>query len=560
MGIKITVGGLTLEARDYSVSESATPLSAGDSRGGVGSISFSVPALDPDLNPTPEAGGGFSGTRDLLLAIGPQALIGETVRLVDGRRGLIVGRVVNAIEDVSAGEWEIECETRLADLSIYNVTAAPFTGTLRAAFQYYTDIAGVDDVDIWVDPSIADRIVSYPGWQGELWYQLKRIAIAQDSDIALTSGIILLRPVRSRQAVLDSATGLRRDAGTGELAQAIEIYVYNNEPIVNKLVWPTMGETDTYSVNAGEVSEYGVEFSASLTELSQPVAQDWVSPYEVSASVYSVIDGSGNRIPADLWQLYGGRVEVILQEDMSTARLIITGPEGITIGEETPTSFSLADFADGDGARRPTLRLIGSGVRYTPELLRVPTSVPPSRTETDVGITVNNPFISTHNEAYRAGVRAAQGYTGYSPSISASVIAVNRRGDGGQADGNTYGQVEALLKDQHGANVTYGQLDAEFTDLTYGEVTELLVNLGRNPFQVQLFGNAAGARVWDRGSRRWYRIREASISSDPVQIEADDDLLHSDVEEHLAPLDYAGVAERFSGLTYQQVGRLGLYG
>ena len=48
MGIKIRIRGNEIEARDYTVQESGTPLAAGDSRGGTGVISFSIPRPDPD--------------------------------------------------------------------------------------------------------------------------------------------------------------------------------------------------------------------------------------------------------------------------------------------------------------------------------------------------------------------------------------------------------------------------------------------------------------------------------------------------------------------------------
>jgi hypothetical protein len=78
----------------------------------------------------------------------------------------------------------------------------------------------------------------------------------------------------------------------------------------------------------------------------------------------------------------------------------------------------------------------------------------------------------------------------------------------------------------------------------------------------QVFGNVNGARVFDKKSRRWYRIRSATVTADGIDFQADDDLTHSDIETFHAAASrtYGDVQLVMDGLTYKQVGLVGMYG
>lgn len=568
MGIVIKLGGKEIEALDYSVRESASPLTAGDSRGGVGSITFTIPAIDPEM---PTRAGSVLAK---LKTVGAVALVGEEVELVDERRGYTVGTITDISQSASNGTYSITCATRLRSLNIYNVQAQPFVGTLRGAFEYYLSLAGATTGVTISSTALANRQVAYPGWKGELWHNLKMMAAAQDADIALVSGIILMRPIRERTARFNRAVGVSRELGGGNIALAVEVYQYNNRSINGEMVWPTddLGTTgQIFSVNAGEVTEYALSLSASLTSIVQPTPQNWVAPYEMYASVYSVMTNDGQKVPAATWTLHGGSVRVILNEDTMSARLIIRGPKGLTVpnpnsdtGEvKEATSFTLAEFGDGEQARRASLRLIGSGVAFSKEKITIPTGVSPSRTENAIGMTVDNPFLSTANEVYRAGTRAALEYSGLAPSLSVEVISVNRKGDSGNVSTLTYGEVEAYAKAQWGNAVTYSDAAAGFAGMghtTYGAVDTFVRSLSPNQFENQVFGNVAGARVFDKETRRWYRVRDASISDNIISASAENDNTYGDVQAHYGTRTYAQVDAIFAGMTYEEALWAGLYG
>lgn len=359
---------------------------------------------------------------------------------------------------------------------------------------------------------------------------------------------------------------------SASLARSIEIYQYNNREITNEMVWPPdqlSSEGQIFSVNAGESSEYAIEFNASLTSVVQPTPQDWVGPTDMFSSVYSVMSNDGVRISADEWKKWGGSVQVILNKDTTSARLILRGPKGLITqaseeGEpKTAASFQIADFADGDNARRATLRILGTGVAFNKQKITIPTSVPDSRTETQVGTTIDNPYIGSVNEVYRAGVRAAKMYSGLLPELRADVISVNRRGDSGIATLFTYADVEVELKTTLGAAATYAMVENYYTSNnynTYRQVEKFWKDKVANDFVNQVFGNVAGARVYDQQTRRYYRVRDVTITPDSVRISADDDLVYADAQKRYGTRKYSEVETIFTGKSYQQAQWAGLYG
>lgn len=229
MGFRLLIDGRDYEAEGFSVQEAATPLAAGDSSGQVGTISFSIPQPDPDVVPNHP-----------INLFGPNYLLGKHVRLDDTRKGFTLGTVSQARRTQRSALIEVTAISRLGELNIYNVQAQPFVGTLDDAFQYYLSLANIT-YDFAVDPSIATRPVIFPGWNGELWYHLKQMAVAVDCDISLVSGVILLRPIRARVATRGRDIDRTFSVGGGSLAQNIEIINYDNRVITDELVYPPGG-------------------------------------------------------------------------------------------------------------------------------------------------------------------------------------------------------------------------------------------------------------------------------------------------------------------------------
>lgn len=463
MGFRISIEGTNgetpkpYEALDFSVDEAATPLAAGDSSGQVGTFSVTIA--------TPTLAGSSRSVNSLLQSIGPSYFIGHDVRIFDSKKGFTLGTIDSADVSRDGGTTTFSGTSRVGELNVYGIQAQPFIGTLSQAFSYYLGLAGIT-TDLFVDDSISSRAVVFPGWTGELWFHLKQMAIAQDCDISLVSGVILLRPIRQRVASKNRDTSRNGSYSTNSLAQSIEIYQYNNRAISNELVYPPGGWTsdvEVFNVNAGETSEYTLQLSASVSSIQPPVMQTFVAQDYSASSVYTVVADDGLPVEPAAWQAYGGGFDLRVNDDTTSLTLTLRGATGLpTSSGVEATNFSVALGSDVTGNRYSTLRVTGSGVAFSKVKKTVRTGVPATKTATEVGVTIDNPFISTTNDLYRAGTRAAKNYAGAVPSLTTSVISVNRRGDSGSASYPTYAAVENELKSTLGGTVTYGQVQTYY--------------------------------------------------------------------------------------------------
>lgn len=562
MGIRIQVGTYVLQASDYSVDEAATPLAAGDSSGGTGSISFTVAQPDEFA---PNSGITNNAWRRIT-EFGPDILLDLPVRLLDSRKGFTLGTVIGVQRLDDQGTLQISCSSRLADINAYGIQAAPFVGTLGAAFTYYLGLANIT-TDLFVDDSLSSRPVVFPGWTGELWYHLKQMAVSQDCDISLVSGVVLLRPIRARVATRGRDIGRSRELSQQTLAQSVEVYQYSNRAITNQLVYPPGGwtpEVEVMNVNAGETSEYVLDLSASVSSIQQPVMQTFVSEGYSASSVYTIVANDGHPVSYDAWTRFGGSLKVAIEPDTKRLRVNLIGATGLPTTEGGPAkNFSVALASDTTGNRYSTFRIVGTGVAFDKVKKRVRTGVPANRTATEVGVTIDNPFISTVDDLYRAGTRAAKQFSGQVPGLSGSVTAINRLGDTGQAEYPTYGEVQTELYAELGtpnyADVqTYYLTTLSLT--TYESVRQYWFTFVRDDFTNQVFGNVNGARIYDKKSRRWYRIRQGTLTADKVTFTAEDDLTHGDIEGHYTSRTYGDVELVLGGLTYKQADLVGLYG
>lgn len=533
MGVRIIVGGNRYEAEAYSVSEDSTPTSSDDSSGSVGTITMTIPNIED-----------------------PVMLKGHEVKLADSVRGSTIG-FVSSVEETDIGVVILNCQSRLGRLNSHDIRATPFVGKLRDAFRYYASLAG-QTTDVFVDEQIGDRPVAFPGWSGELWYHIKQLAAAQDCEVALVSDIILLRPLRQREAIDHRNLTRSRTYGETTLANAVEIYHYGNRAIENELVYPPGGwtpEVRVLTVGPGETQEWPIELSASVSYIEQPAMHTSIPPEHNSSSVYTIVGDDGLPIQPSQWRANGGSLSVRINDDTSTLTVRITGATNIysTKGEPIST-YSVALGADLTGNRYSTLRIIGTGVAFKRNKIRVRTCLPPGATGTDVGVTIDNPFISDMNDAYRAGIRAARWHSGERMTLSGRVTTVNKLGDSGDATYPTYGFVQNLNE-----GLTYAEDQAANSGKTYGEVQDTIYMLRRDDFENQSFGNVGGVRIWDRKSNYWFRARTSNIATDEIGFTAEDDLTHADVQERYGALTYREEAALFAGKTYSERDRLGLY-
>lgn len=539
MGVNLRInGGKRINPSRYQVSESSTPLAGGDSSGGTGLITFDVPSIPRS-----------------------RMLIERPVAFSDSSRGSTLGKIRKVGESRQSGIDSFEASTRLGEFMI-ETTVQPFRGTLEQAFAYYCSLANIN-TDILVDDAIKTRVVAFPGWSGNLWLGMKEMATGQGADLNLVSDVILLRPIRTRIAVADRETDARSELDNGSIAQKQEVIWYDTQSITNALVYPPGGwdsSTRTLAGPAGEVSEFVIELEAkrsdndnrspapgaSVSSIQQPVMQLFVDKDYTASSVYTITGDDNIPVTPSQWAAYGGKLEVFINPDTTSLTVRMTAPSGITqVNGEQMKTYRIGLSSGSSSSTYSTLRIVGTGVRLNQQTIILSTGVEAYRTAQEFAPSIDTKFLNTINDAYSAGVRGARRHAGRTFSLSATVTAINRRGDSGSAKYPAYSFVQSRYSGQ-----TYNQVKTAIAPKTYGQMRSDLFAEVRDDFENQLFGNAPGARYYDRKSERWYRIRRADTAWDVTSIQADDDLLFSDIQGKLGGQTYGQVKTAVAGKTY----------
>jgi hypothetical protein len=550
MGVKVDIGGDVYEVTQFGVEEASTPLAAGDSSGQVGSISFNIFKPDEFVQPS-----------NPINLYGLMHLIGKEVKLTDTFKGYTIGTIQAAQFSVDNSVIQISALSRLVDLNIYNISVEPFSGFLNDAFEYYLSLASIDTGFLVIDTEdrqLSTEVVAFPGWQGELWYNLKQMAAAIDCDISLVSGLIVLRPIRSHVATRGRDISRSLNIDSGNFARFIEVYQYNNVSVTDEIIYPTGGwnsAVEIISVAPGELVEKDLELSASVSSIVQPTMKTFIGPYDNSESSYTIIGDDGIPISPELWANSGGSLSISINPDSKSLKLIVIAPSGLAKNNgELINSFSIGLTDDSGSARYSTLRILGTGVVYNKQVKRFPTGVPESQASSEVGITIDNPFISTAADVNRTGIRTIRKYNGSQYTLNGSVVSVNSLGDSGIITGYDYAHFDGLYTGD-----TYEEVEDAQDGATYFEVVEALNEGITDSLSNQVFGNVAGARIWDSISKRWYRIRSATLDYNSINFSAEDDLMHEDIYNELFDGNtYEDVYDWYSTLTYAQVDLLGI--
>ena len=532
MGVRVLLDGKQVEAATYRVQESSTPLAGGDSSGGVGTIDLTWPTDGQ-----------------------PYRLLEKPISFIDTSRGSTLGTIRTVDKSSGTGMNHLTANSRLGDFMI-EAQVQPFTGTLENAFRYYCSVANIVG-NIVVDPAVASIPVAFPGWSGNLWKNMKDMAIATSCDLNLISNNIVLRPIRlfETQTARDTESSVTSD-GT-KLAQKQEVIWYKTQHISNGLVYPPGGWTrdvKILSVNAGETAEHNIDLQSSVTSITQPVASTGIPPGWNTSSVYTIVGDDNIEIQPAQWRDYGGSLTVSINPDTRSLTVKMIGASGLVqINGQPMKVFRAALTAGTSDSTYSTLRIVGDAVHLNEQSLILPTGVAPYRTAQEFAPTIDNTFLNNIEDAYTAGTRGARRYAGRSMTLDSTVVAINKRGVTGDASFPPYSFADTLW-----AGKNYGQVKTLNAGKTYANVKADLYKLVANNFDNQVFGNIAGARVYDRESARWYRVRDAVTQWGDMSIQGDDDLTHKDIQKEFQGMTYGQVKARVGGKTYFDANLSGL--
>lgn len=500
----------------YSYDEESTPTIPGDTSGGVGELSFDV-AENAD---------------DTIL------LYKDTLRLTDSFSGSVTGLV----DSLTTNDGITSVAGR-AKLGLLNTTKT-VTGGSTTLGAYVTALlnAGSITTNIDIDASLTSRPIIAPTVTGDLWVTLKDLCTAEQIEVALVDDTVAVRPLRARTIEPLNLSSENWSVSDVELAQFVEVNYYNYSTVTNSLVYPKGGWTSdvqVYQVDAGQTLVVDIPVDFYLTSIQQPTVQSTVARnYTGPNSVYAVAGNDGLPVPTAQWSDNGGALTVALKENGTIIEATIVGAN---IPNLAP--FRIA-VSSGPSDFYSTLRLIGSGTSFTRETLRWPTGLTDAETATEVGITIDNRFIDSYDDAVTAATLARVPYALPARTYGATARVVNRSStDGPDVIYPAFDVWEATqnpLDDFSDFNTTWaGETFQDFTDSLLGSVV--------NDFQNQAFGNVAGSRVRYRDA--FYRVRRASSSQDEISFDAEFDTLMSDFNDTQTG-DFADFNTTFAGLTF----------
>ena len=466
---------------------------------------------------------------DLVAVLGAGLIQGAKYRLIDSNKGVTSGEVSD-VEFGPGGSVSISGITDLNQLNSFNALARPsnlsdypgFNGTLGEAVRYYAQLSGVPY--IWIDPEVENTPVSYPGWRGETWFHLKQLATIHKCELSFVSGFPVFRPVRGRTTEPGRWLSKRVSISQPSLALSVEAYNQNLRDIRDEyVVHPDFGDDTVFSAARGEVVEFTIDLPASV--------------YRVTYVGAFFTREEGQAIS---WEQAGATVRINPED---SRQVLVTLAPPSSLRTERVYLGRLVNEV-----RVPGLYVRADGVAFTPEKVTYRTGVPEGSTGTEVGVTLDSPFISDSEIAGSVLHGASRNHAVPTFRLSGSVTNVNRRGDDGVPDFISYSEAMSLMDSRLGSGFSYEDLQAYTDSLergnTYADFQSVLSTETSRDYRFQEFGNVAGSRIWDPDIRRWFRVRSATITPFAIEnISAEDDLL---VGEFTEPWEAAG-------WTYQQV-------
>lgn len=420
---KLTGSGSVLEGSEisFSFTEDVTSLEPTELSGGTSQVQFQAIAVEEIKTATAHPNSKF--------------LINNTMSVIDDADEIEfrVRRVSKNNELVS-----VTGETVQARLDVEK-TAEPVAGTgatLKEALDYYcslVDVFPVYDSDLL--PYLDNKQVSFIGWQGNVWEQLKALCAGvsasntEDIPIEMYIDIYTLnfRIAKNRTAdLISNASDISLEIDSFDASQQVDITVYETEYKQNAVVTEEEDRTDEIlglqnvsindqlQVEAGEVLIKRFPVKASLESVNQPVNVASISslPYTGTTGEYVVVGSDDLPILPAQWQDQGGRLSVALTENPNEIEITIIAPPVDEIeaanGDTTLAPYKIGIESAG-AETYPALWITGTGVFFEKKLKSFYTGADSNYTSEELQpANVENIFMNTTFDVATRGVAAAQ--------------------------------------------------------------------------------------------------------------------------------------------------------
>jgi len=390
MGIQVTttgngrfvIGEQSDVIIDYTISESATPISLADNSGEIPSLSIS----------------GQSNSTNSISNTHPNSklLVDNSITMVDSMRGTFTGRVSTLSADSETVSLDV-----LSLFEKLNTTkrAASHNGTVITAIQSYMALAGISAPNYSIDASFSQSVV-FPGWNDNIWNALKMLCVAINAEMYFQSNVLYFKPRATKTLVLENIDGESFNVSLGQQTKSTTFTRNKTSWVTNAIVYAYTPQDSSESVDYNELKELTLTSKIALNSINQPAYANgpfdsyvnYVQPSAIGTVPSEYLNGfyafrnkNGDIVSSTAAAQFGASVKAELTDNPYEIKVTITGPN---IRYETPWSLEFRDDY-------PALAFTGTGAMVTTEARTFATG-------TSVGDEVNeysdNPFLV--NDAY----------------------------------------------------------------------------------------------------------------------------------------------------------------
>lgn len=384
MGTRVYLNDRIRGVMTVSVQEDAVALNPDDLSGGISQVSLNLSSLPGDL-----------------------LMSSARVRVEDDSAGSFTGDVSDLV--LNESQLSLTVNSLMEQLNTER-RAQPILASLSEAFTTYVSLVNADlaNTILW-ECSFNPTNIGFPGWEGNVWEQIKRLATAYGVDISWRDSALVFEDMNSRMLRISNVSDVTEQVSRQQRAKQVEVFWYNNTWRTNYEYFPGSQEASVIQVNAGETITTTVQVDGTPASLNQPVCVSFVPPGIVTSGngVYAVAGNDGVAISPARWGSGGGRVQVSRGSAPNTIDIKVTGMQ-----DKNLAPYSLAVIgADGSGTYlMNSLHITGSGVFTQENSLKMFTGAAIVTTGESVGAVVQNPFIASKGQAVSRGQYAAAEY------------------------------------------------------------------------------------------------------------------------------------------------------
>jgi hypothetical protein len=258
----------------------------------------------------------------------------------------------------------------------------------------------------------------YPGWNDSLWTKLNELSAATGKEIVLQNDALLVRDVRASTVELTNFIGSPQRSGNTGTGRHVEVVNQNTYNLSGSVIFDYRTDaTRTVTADVNERNVTNIAADAWLVSVQNPTPGNGSTGAYPDDGGYFIMASDGQWIPGAVWTQYGGSVVASVGANGTSIDLTVNGPVA-TIGGY-PAPYTIGSVV---GTGRATgLSLIGSGVGFNPQAVKVATGADWSITSEDISQTINQPFITDLPTAYERGEFAAAAANGASQTLTATI-------------------------------------------------------------------------------------------------------------------------------------------